>query len=366
MKNKRIFIWGYWTKNFGDDLFLKTYLESVNIKNQNIYILTKKKFKDYYSKMGFKVIISDSFKYRLINKIICFFNLPELYYLKVSKKTIFIMLGGSLFAENKPNYVERKQLQNLNYAVQKSKASFIIGSNFGPYKTLEFLNNYKKLFKNVNDICFRDQYSYSLFNNELNNVRYTQDIAFEKKWPNLCKEINNNVVISIMDLSERKDLKNFYKVYEQNIVNVCNYHLKNNEKVILIPFCDSEGDLNSALRVYAEVDESLKKDISIFSDSSVEGITEVISKCRKIYATRFHAVMMGMYFQKKLVPIVYNKKTIDAISSYTNLNDKNIFLINEFTDKTWELMVNTSQIFELKLKKESQFQSLNAYLTNIF
>lgn len=39
---KKIFLWGYWTKNFGDDLFLKVYQEQMKKFNIKTYILTEK------------------------------------------------------------------------------------------------------------------------------------------------------------------------------------------------------------------------------------------------------------------------------------------------------------------------------------
>ena len=70
------------------------------------------------------------------------------------------MLGGSLFAENKGMIAEKMQFRNLEYATNKAKKSFVIGSNFGPYKTEQFKTNYTKLFKNMEDVSFRDQKSY--------------------------------------------------------------------------------------------------------------------------------------------------------------------------------------------------------------
>ena len=51
---KKIFLWGYWAKNFGDDLFLKVYLDQMKEANINTYILTEKKYKKFYEEMGVK------------------------------------------------------------------------------------------------------------------------------------------------------------------------------------------------------------------------------------------------------------------------------------------------------------------------
>ena len=48
---KKIFLWGYWTQNFGDDLFLKVYQEQMKKFNIKTYILTEKKYSDFYKNM---------------------------------------------------------------------------------------------------------------------------------------------------------------------------------------------------------------------------------------------------------------------------------------------------------------------------
>ena len=157
---KKIFLWGYWTQNFGDDLFLKVYQEQMKKFNIKTYILTEKKYSDFYKNMGFNTICKNTFFYRLTYKILTIFNLPELFFLLIHKNDLFVMLGGSLFAENKGMIAEKMQFRNLEYATNKAKKSFVIGSNFGPYKTEQFKTNYTKLFKNMEDVSFRDQKSY--------------------------------------------------------------------------------------------------------------------------------------------------------------------------------------------------------------
>lgn len=129
---KKIFLWGYWAKNFGDDLFLKVYLDQMKEANINTYILTEKKYKKFYEEMGVKVVSKDSFIYKLSYKILTMCRKPELYFWLVNKRSLFVLLGGSLFAENKGTLAEQKQFLNLDYATTKAEKSFVIGSNFGP------------------------------------------------------------------------------------------------------------------------------------------------------------------------------------------------------------------------------------------
>lgn len=169
---KKIFLWGYWAKNFGDDLFLKVYLDQMKEANINTYILTEKKYKKFYEEMGVKVVSKDSFIYKLSYKILTMCRKPELYFWLVNKRSLFVLLGGSLFAENKGTLAEQKQFLNLDYATTKAEKSFVIGSNFGPYIHEKFKKEYEALFGEMEDVVFRDKMSYELFNKTLKNVRY--------------------------------------------------------------------------------------------------------------------------------------------------------------------------------------------------
>ena len=50
---KKIYLWGYWTKNFGDDLFLAI-LKSKLKNNVDLILNTEKKYASYYEKLGYQ------------------------------------------------------------------------------------------------------------------------------------------------------------------------------------------------------------------------------------------------------------------------------------------------------------------------
>lgn len=93
--------------------------------------------------MGVKVVTKDSFIYKLSYKLLMLCRKPELYFLLVNKRSLFVLLGGSLFAENKGELAEQQQFVNLDYATTKAEKAFVIGSNFGPYTHEKYKNNMK-------------------------------------------------------------------------------------------------------------------------------------------------------------------------------------------------------------------------------
>lgn len=195
MHNKRVLIFGYWENNLGDDLFLKMFSEC--FPKLELFILTKKKYKDVYSSNSIKVITYDSYSYRVVNRIFSICKLPSPYYFYISKIVdTIVCLGGSLFCEG-INWKE--QIRNLNYSVKKCEHSYVVGSNFGPYHSVDFWGLYNKLFSEMTGICFRDKQSYSLFAN-LSNVRFAPDIVLNLrnviKDENLHSTFNNYYIVA--------------------------------------------------------------------------------------------------------------------------------------------------------------------------
>lgn len=360
---KKVIVWGYWVKNFGDDLFLKSLINNINNNKGNIsiQICCKKKYREYYRKMGVKVFVEDSFFHKIINRILKVFNKPDLYFLKCKKENYFVMLGGSLFAENKSNEIEKNQLRNLNYAIEKVFKSYIIGSNFGPFKTDDFKKSYEKLFSKVSDISFRDKYSFELFYEKLKNIRYGLDIALEGVWDEYVnkKSIDNNIdnkciAISMINLKKREELKKYKNDYEKRFIEICNYHIGNNEKILLLNFCEKEGDRETYNYIINKINNS--KMIEIIEYSNIDSICNAIKKCKKIYATRFHAIMLGLYYNKNIVPFVYNPKSINALTTYSN----NFFYydLKNIKEHSVKELVARNQIIRIKKIENQQFSAL--------
>lgn len=351
---KKIYLWGYWAHNFGDDLFLKVYLDKIQKYHVKTYLLTKKKFKSYYEKMGFEVICADSIQYRMMYKILTALDRPELFYSLVRKSDWFVMLGGSLFAENKGKHAEKLQLKNLNYAVNRAEKSFVIGSNFGPYKSPFFLKNYTELFKHTDDVCFRDRKSLSLFCDSLGNVRFSPDVVFEGVWHQQPLLYENKVVISAIDLRNRCDLIQYCETYEQALSDLCIKHIKNGDQIVLLSLCENEGDTSACNRIQKMVEEDVGKSVDIIEYNTIDEVLGLIEGAQKVYATRFHALMTSLYFKKKVVSIPYNDKSINAANSY-NIECPS-FPIWAFDTQTAEKMFECSVVPKMQLADTNQFK----------
>lgn len=344
-------------------MFLKVYLNKTGKYKTKTYILTQKKFKNYYREMGFRVLCADSLLYRVSYKILAALHQPELFYHLVDKDCWFIMLGGSLFAENKGENAESLQLKNLAFAVKRAQETFVIGSNFGPYKNNSFLEGYTNLFMNTNDVCFRDKKSLDLFRGSLKNVRFSPDVVFEGEWHQTFSTLKNKVVISAIDLSCRENLSKYNDIYAKTLSDICIKHIKNGDQVILLSLCESEGDTIACNNIQEIVKAKIKTTIDIIRYTETNEILGLIENAKKIYATRFHALMISLYFQKKVVSIAYNEKTINATTSYCS--DCPSFPIWMFNEQSAEKMYRCDRIPTVLMPHSNQFQKLEEALTNL-
>ncbi len=352
-------IWGYWVNNLGDDLFLESFINEYKDKsNTNFYILTYKKYRQHYKAMGYIPICKDAIWYRACGKITRTLFRCEPYFFFCNKKTFFVMLGGSLFAENKSEKEEQLQYNNLKYAIDHSLESCVVGSNFGPFRTKTFLNKYRELFKFVGDICFRDLYSVNMFSG-LNNIRFAPDLILAGFWDcpisNEDNDANNGIAIAPIDLSDRKNLVSFKEKYEEVLLSIINFHTSADCNVYLLPFCEQEGDLKVCEQLYNKAD---KKDRVILCQYDRNTIINTIKGCNKIYSTRFHAMILSIYFKKHCIPLVYDEKVKNAIECYTK--GPEYFEIKDLEEEEISNIVNSKGISGINknLKEEAKKQFL--------
>ena len=173
---------------------------------------------------------------RLLNKLVKLisFNKIDLAYPKLKNHPFEVLIGGSMFIEGRSseNYL------NIN------KKNFYLGCNFGPYQTERYLKKYYEIFSKVNDVCFRDEYSYNLFK-DLPNVRMASDIVFslpELDHLHLSEyEQKPYVVISAMDFAQN-NLEGREGEYLNFLHHVIKKFILQKYQIKLISFCKKDGD----------------------------------------------------------------------------------------------------------------------------
>lgn len=240
---KEILVKAYLNFNLGDDLFIKILTE--RYPNINFYIESDDKNYTQIFKSS-KIYLYK--KSRLEKRLIKLGILKYFFYKKFLKKIDGIInIGGSIFMENSINYkkdIEKRKIENK--AVKGNY--YILGANFGPFRSEKFRKSYKEFFSKCRDVCFRDKYSYNLFS-ELPNIRYADDIVFSLKDNIISEDIQGKILISVIKPSIRKELKTKDEEYYEAIKKIILEGMKIGKKIQLISFCKNEGDEEAILEI---------------------------------------------------------------------------------------------------------------------
>lgn len=307
-----VFLYGAWKQNLGDDLFLK--IISERYPNCVFHILTKREHKSAYSNMTNVIVhTKDAPTTRILNTLFRIGNSPEYVFKKMSRVAqAIVFLGGSLYQQEKNWKRLYKQRVSLTYLFHDS---FAIGNNFGPYSDPDFYNSYKIFFQRMNDVCFRDHTSKNLF--PYPNVRVASDVVFGLK--NHCKYMDEiplsecpkerYVVISVINLNLESVSRKFNTVnaetYEMWIEKLVAHLEERGYAVVLMGFCEAEKDGEAIDRIISDVHSA--KTIK-FIHNDIDSSLAIIKGADMVVATRFHAMILGWIFDKRVLPIVYGSK----------------------------------------------------------
>jgi len=354
---KKVLIRFYSANNLGDDLFIKV----ITNRYKNVFSLIAQvntpAFKSIDNLNLYKNRILSSISYRLS----IFLNISDLWLSILAKKNdLLVYIGGSLFIEGN-NLQKWQQEKNL---YQRCKIPYyILGSNVGPYKHEKFINILKDIFKNAEDVCFRDKASYGLYEG-LKTTRVASDIAFSLDISKYEIKDEKTAIFSIINCDNRFG-KNVTDRYDQEIINMTRQLVNKGYKVIYMSFCKYEGDEVAIKRIVNKLDIDLANKVKIFNyDGNLEEALSLIAKCKIMVASRFHAVILGLLFSKKVLPLAYSNKTINILHDLGFNGDVvDINNINKFDGSNFNfdnLQINNVDE-QIKLS-ESQFQELDKVL----
>lgn len=298
--------------NLGDDLFLHIFMQ--RYPNIKVTLLGESQYPIYdkYQKFTLpRLTITE----RIIRKFISLFNQQRAidYVERVTDEKIrntydaYLILGGSMFMQHDSSvgYVEKM----YKYYVDRIDRSFIIGANFGPYTKPEFLSFFTDLFARFQSIVFRDTYSAHLFpDNPVVSTR--PDVVFQYS-PKPLAIIPNSVGISVIDLSSRDALKLEADNYVAFLSELTQRLLAEDKSVYLYSFCKAEGDETTIDRILAKVQHPNLKAVKY--DGDIDKFLQFFGSMEAIYATRFHAMILGFVYNRIVIPIVYSKKMIQVL-----------------------------------------------------
>ena len=300
---KKVFLYAYDKQNLGDDLFIETIV--TRYPKIKFYLWSDKENKKNFAYLSNLIIIDkDSWIVRLLNIIRPSLAVRyKMHYL--NKATAHVYIGGSIFMEYPTwgNIVNwwKYQVEHYNF--------YVLGANFGPYKTEEYKNGMAKVFSKMKDICFRDQYSYQLFQN-IDTVRWAPDILFAYPHMPKPKKIKKQLFLSPILCSDKNDIR--LKKAEESYLAMWESVLKEYGKLgyefVFVSFCNEEGDREAIKKICERIDRNSYR-ILEYNGTNQKIVLETIAESEYILASRFHATVLGMAAGRPVFPIIYSDKT---------------------------------------------------------
>ncbi|MFZ7942506.1 polysaccharide pyruvyl transferase family protein [Neobacillus sp. 19] len=361
---KKIMVYAYTHFNLGDDLFIKMLCE--RYPNVRFFLYAPGKYKNNFSNVkNIRIIPIESITFRAINYISRILKIGYLFSREAIAKTCdaAVYIGGSLFIQGE-NW--ESGIKNVKSMQIKNKPFFLLGVNFGPYKDMEYFNKYKELFQGYTDICFREQYSFELFN-DLSNVRIADDIVFQLRKPDI-KTIGKNIVISVIKPSVRKDLMDFDDIYYKKIKDISMYFIEKGYSITLMSFCELEGDEEAIESILKLIPSDYKNKINEYLYKyNIDETLDIIAASNFVIASRFHAMILGWVFNKPVFPIVYSSKMTNVMRDvgfnglFTDFNTIEALQ----PEKVFECMkTNLIDVSNQVKNSEKHFEKLDEYLLN--
>ncbi|PEA53587.1 transferase [Bacillus pseudomycoides] len=310
---KRIFVDIYLMFNLGDDLFLDILAK----KYPHCEITVNYLGKDYDQFISQYCNVNRR-KYTILNKIGQRLKILDSItnYDKVAEEhDALIFIGGSIFREEKyHNSLYQDRIRMAQEFKKRNRPIFILGANFGPYETEEFFHDYKEFFKLCDDICFRDRYSYELFQ-DLPQVRYAPDIVFQMNIDEYKTEVSKNIVgFSIIDVRHKNGLSMYYNDYVNSTVKTIELLVNRGYRCCLMSFCEQEGDLELIRTIKLFLSPEVLKNVTIYNyNGNLKEAITLIASFKFFIAARFHANILALLLDIGVMPLIYSTKTTNML-----------------------------------------------------
>lgn len=348
---KKILVFAYLRNNVGDDLFVVELLNRYS--NHKFYInVLEEKYGEPFKK----------YKNAIIQKV----NKENFEGIEIDSYDGFVYIGGSIFMEGGKVYnLDDNCYQFIKTCKKLKKPFFYISSNYGPYKSKEYFELSKKNFANCTDLCFRDKYSYNLFQ-EISSVRYAPDAAFIYPTEKIEKE-KNTIGLCLIDLEIRDTLKQKEKQHIELISHNIDTYMQEGKKVYLFSFCEQEGDENVFQKLYQTNPKPFKENkikIIRYKDD-IEKFIEEYKKMEYMICERFHSLILSCIFRQNLFVISYSSK-IDRVIEELDLCEKYIKLENinqiQHIPLTDFKLLEEHKLEKIKNQAQKQFEKLDEFL----
>ena len=305
---KKVFLYAYDRQNLGDDLFVHTITK--RYPDVQFYMWSDRKNRKTFNQLSnLKVIDKDSCFARFLQKLRP--SLAVRYKSWLEKRCdAVVYIGGSIFYE----YLHGEGIPVWWEYMADSHPLFVMGANFGPYRTEKYRMQMSAAFSKMQDICFRDRYSYNLFP-EVATVRCAPDLLFSYPIPEVQTK-PRQLFVSVINCADKAEgdnsLDEFQQSYIMNLAMLLRLYLDKGWHIVLAAFCEAEGDYRAIREICQAMDvpeSDGRIEVLVYDGTNSEELLEQIAASEYVIASRFHGVILALAAGRPVFPVIYSDKT---------------------------------------------------------
>lgn len=296
---KRVFLCAYERRNLGDDLFIQTIVR--RYPRVRFCMKTDISNRETFRDLDNLVIPEQNGRlHRILGRIHP--GLSNRYGSRWEDHChAMVYIGGSVFMEypSSPQFVDWLKYQAGRHPF------FVLGANFGPFRTEDYREGVEEAFRMMADICFRDQYSCDLFPGN-DRVRYAPDMLLACPMPEV-PVVPGQVFVSVID-TQGRDACN--SNYPRNMARILQGYLNDGCSLVLASFCRGEGDEAGIQKVLSAmgVQQDPRIRMLCYDGTNREEILRTLAESDYVIASRFHAVILAMAAGRPVLPVAYSDK----------------------------------------------------------
>ena len=196
----------------------------------------------------------------------------------------------------------------------------------------------------------------------MKNIRFAPDIVFGLNVEKYHSRSRKKVIISVIDLYGREALAKYAEDYENKITEIAHHYANRGFDVVLMSFCKDEGDEKAIARILAKSNNEKIK--SYYYNGDLDAALREISSAEIVIGTRFHSIVLGLIFGKKVLPIIYSNKTKNMLDDIHFEGDQ--LRIDEFSKSKVEDLAKypteCADLSELRQNAEQHFAILDKFI----
>lgn len=307
---KKCFLYAYDRRNLGDDLFVHTITK--RYPYVKFYMWTDKENRDtFHSLPNLKVVDKESGFVHLLCRIRTSLLSRYRSWLENRCEAV-VYIGGSIFME----YENWAQLLTWWEYEAENRPFYVLGANFGPYHTEAYREKVAQIYGNMQDVCFRDRYSYDLFR-QVATVRQAPDILFDCPMPQVTVK-EKQLFVSVIDCAgkdESHGLTRWDSTYVTQMATMLEGYLDKGYCLVLSSFCKEEGDEEGIRKILSAMgcEKDSRVQVLCYDGTNAQSLLHAIAESGAVIASRFHAAILSIAAGRPVLPVVYSDKTLHVL-----------------------------------------------------